>query len=68
MGGKCEHQWTYEHAVYSGNVIRRWCEVCGIIQHGAVKTWADSKVGLDEMWGEYPSGYPEEFKKEGDDG
>ena len=67
---KHEHIWNCEHAVYSGDVIRRWCSECGLLQHAVAKNWTKSKVGANEMWGEYPDMYPQEFKKlpENDEG
>ncbi len=59
----CEHNWNYEHAVYSEDMIRRWCPECGLVQHAKAKNWTDSKIGEGEMWGEYPDGYPKEFRK-----
>ena len=62
----CEHYWNYEHTVYAGNTIRRWCSECGLIQHASAKHWATSKIGLNEKGGEYPDGYPEKFREEKD--
>ena len=64
MSKNCEHSWNYEHAVYSGDMIRRWCSECGLIQHAKAKNWTNSNIGTGKMWGEYPDGYPEEFRKQ----
>jgi len=60
---KCEHNWNYEHAVFAGDYIRRWCCECGLMQHANAKNWTNSKLGSGKMWGEYPDGYPEEFRR-----
>ena len=63
MSKDCDQQWSYEHAVYSGDVIRRWCCECGLIQHAKAKNWIKSNIGEGKMWGEYPDGYPKEFRE-----
>ena len=63
MDNNCDHQWNYEHTIYAGNFIRRWCSECGLIQHAKAGKWNMSKIGVNEKWGEYPDGYPEEFRK-----
>ena len=36
---KCVHYWSYVHEIYSNNVIRRYCDKCGLEQHGSVVNW-----------------------------
>ena len=61
----CKHYWNYDHTVYSGDKILRWCGVCGLIQHATAKNWRKSDVGENKMWGEYPKSYPAKFAKKG---
>lgn len=63
----CEHYWCYEHTVYSGDMIRRWCSNCGRIEAAKAVRWRKSRVGPRAAFGEYPDGYPEQFKGRDDE-
>ena len=68
MSNGCEHYWNYEHAVYDATsdkcMTRRWCSICGLMQHSYTGAWHKSFVGPDKMFDEYPEGYDLELIKE----
>ena len=63
-----EHYWNYDHSVYSAIhdkcTLRRWCSICGLIQHSHTGSWFKSSVGPEEMFDEYPEGYDRELIEE----
>ena len=65
---KCKHLWNCDHAVYCGDVVRRYCNICGLIQKGQVENWKTFEVGPSKQFDHYPEGYPEQFMKGVDDG
>lgn len=63
---QCEHYWMYEHTIYEGDKVRRWCSKCGLIQVGSITSWSKSPpIGEKHAWGEYPDDYPKRFRKDG---
>jgi hypothetical protein len=50
--GSCKHSWAYNHTVYTGDYIRRWCTKCKLQQHGKVNRWYNSNIGPDKLWDE----------------
>ncbi len=68
MTNEHEHFWNYDHSVYSAIsgkcTVRRWCSICGLLQHAHTDTWHNSCVGPEEMFDHYPEGYDVELIKE----
>lgn len=53
----CKHSWSYEHVVYNGDIIRRWCSKCGLIQRAKATNWKKSTIGKKSEFSEYPNRY-----------
>lgn len=59
----CKHYWNYEHTVYGGNIIRRWCGRCGLIQCAIALHWRPQRQSEFQY---APEGYDKNLPKAND--
>ena len=68
MNNEHEHYWNYDHAIYDVIIgkclVRRWCSICGLVQHSHTGIWHNSSIGPEEMFDTYPEGYDMELIEE----